>query len=251
MLNQISESCRYLLQHYPNAQEARDYLNNRLTKESQEKFQFGYYPPINQLSALTDFIGKDELLQHKLIYPKEMEDSSGYRSINISYFENHPLTLPFKDQYGKVVALVNRSLLPEKEREIKKIIKYKNTVFKKGNYLYGLFENKQAILEKGCAYLVEGQFDVIKAFEKGITNIVALGSSYLTAYQFGVIRRYTDHLILLLDNDQAGDKGRIAAQKKFGSLANFQNFYIPQPYKDIDEYLSALGDEAPSFVVKS
>jgi DNA primase len=251
MLNQISESCRYLLQHYPNAQEARDYLNNRLTKESQEKFQFGYYPPIKHISALIDLIGSEELIQEKLMYQKEMEDSSGYRNINISYFQDHPLTLPFRDQYGKVIALVNRSLLPEKERESKKIIKYKNTVFKKGNYLFGLFENKQSILEKGCVYLVEGQFDVIKASEKGITNIVALGSSYLTAYQFGVIRRYTDHLILLLDNDQAGDKGRMAAKKKFGYLAHFQNFYIPQPYKDIDEYLSALGDDEPSFVVKS
>jgi DNA primase catalytic core len=247
----ISQACQFLLHNYPGAQEAKSYLNHRLSTPSQEKFQFGYFPPIKELSCLSDQVGMEYLTKLELIYHKQIEDSTGLRNINFSYFENHPLTLPFKDQYGKVIALVNRSLLSEEERKQKNIIKYKNTVFKKGNYLFGLFENKQAILNKAVVYLVEGQFDVIKAYEKGIDNVVALGSSYLTAYQFGVISRYTDNLILLLDNDEAGEKGRMSAKKKFGEFANIQNFYIPPPYKDIDEYLTALGDEEPSFVVKN
>jgi tRNA A58 N-methylase Trm61 len=44
--------------------------------------------------------------------------------------------------------------------------KYKNTVFKKGQHLFGLYESKSGIIQKDFVYVVEGQFDVIKANEK-------------------------------------------------------------------------------------
>lgn len=100
---------------------------------------------------------------------------------------------------------------------------------------------------------MEGQFDVIKAVEKGFKNIVALGNSNMTAYQFSVISRYSNNLFLLLDNDEAGQKGRKRIISKFGQLANIRNFYIPDDYKDIDEYITKgeISDYAEmSFLVK-
>jgi DNA primase len=114
-----------------------------------------------------------------------------------------------------------------------------------------LYENKQHIIDQNCVYVVEGQFDVIKAVEKGFKNIVALGTSNMNSYQFSVISRYTDNIFLLLDNDEAGEKGRKSAISKFGKLANIQNFYLPESYKDIDEYFTKSNDDAVSFVVKA
>jgi DNA primase len=90
----------------------------------------------------------------------------------------------------------------------------------------------------------------MKAMEKGIKNIVAIGNNTMTSYQFSVISRYASNIIMLLDNDAAGVNGRKTTIAKFGQFANIQNFYIPESYKDIDEYLTKCDDESPSFVVK-
>jgi len=238
MLCDIVHSCRFLLNHFPEAQVCREYLNSRLNYDSQELFRFGYFPAVNHLQALTDLVGEDALHKTKLLYHKNIADALSPRSVNISYFEHYPLVLPFRNAYGQIIALVGRTLLSENERKSLKLSKYKNTIFRKGNVVFGLYENKDAILEKNCVYIVEGQFDVIKAVERGFRNIVALGSANMTSYQFSVISRYTNNMFLLLDNDEAGEKGRKRAMDRFGSLANICNSYLPSEYKDIDEYLS-------------
>lgn len=251
MFEKVVESCRYLLNNFPTAQESREYLDSRLTTESQEFFQFGYLPDLNNLSVLTEMVGEELLIKDKLLYSKDIEDSLYPRRINFCYFDNYPIILPFRDTYGNIVALVGRTLLSEIERKEKKISKYKNTMdFKKGQYLFGLYENKQSIIDQNCVYVVEGQFDVIKAVERGFKNIIALGTSNMSIYQFSLISRYTDNIFMLLDNDEAGEKGRKLATNKFGKLANIQNFYISDNYKDIDEYLTKTGDESMSFSIK-
>lgn len=250
MLDRIVESCNFLLNNFPAAQECKNYLDSRLSKESQELFQFGYFPDMNNIQALTSIIGESSLHEARLLYSKEIEDALCPRTINFCYFENYPLILPFKDAYGNVVALVGRSLLSDDERKKRSISKYKNTIFTKGNYVFGLYENKYHVIEQDSVYVVEGQFDVIKALEHGFKNIVALGSSNMSSYQFSVITRYTDNIFLLLDNDEAGEKGRSNIIGKFGQLANIRNFYLPSNYKDIDDYLSNNSYDSLSFTVR-
>jgi DNA primase len=251
MFTKITEACQYLLHNYPGAEPVREYLNSRLKIETQMLFQFGYFPNMDELHLLTDFVGEDLLLKYKILYRKNIEDSLGPRTINFCHFENYPLMMPFHDSHGHIVGLVGRTLLPDEEMKKKKISKYKNTSeFKKGNYLFGLWHNKQEIIDQNSVYIVEGQFDVMKAMEKGIKNIVAIGTSTMTSYQFSTISRHANNLIMLLDNDAAGEKGRKSVISKFGKFANIQNFYIPESYKDIDEYLTHCEDESPSFLVK-
>jgi DNA primase len=257
MLEKIAESCRFLLDNYPEAQASKSYLDSRLSIESQEKWGFGYFPGIKDIAALTDLVGQDSLIKSKLLSSKDIEDSMSPRKIMIDYFEDHPLVMPFRNTYGKVVGLVGRTLLDEKTRKEKEIAKYKNTYnsryFVKGNLLFGLYENKQAILDQESVYIVEGQIDVIKASEMGFKNIVALSNNNMTPYQFSVISRYSNNIFLLLDNDEPGQKGRKQIVSKFGQFANIHNFYIPDPYKDIDEYITKAGisDYAEmSFVVR-
>lgn len=257
MLDKIVESCQFLLNNYPGARESKAYLDSRLSEASQELFGFGYFPGIQNMALLSDLVGEEVLRKERLLFTREIEDSLFPRKVKSCYFEDHPLILPFRNTYGQVVGLVGRTILSEEERTKHNINKYKNTqespLFKKGNLVFGLYENSQHILEQDCVYVVEGQFDVIKAVEIGFRNIVALGTSSMTSYQFSVISRYSNNIFLLLDNDESGNKGRKRIIQRFGRYANIRDFYLPDDYKDIDEYITKgrISDYAElSFVVK-
>ena len=237
-LSFIAEKCQYLLNNSPEGEETLTYISNRLTQESQNNFLFGYFPPAEKIDLLLNLIGEEPLLENKLIYTREISSNASARNNIFSYFENYPMIVPYRDVYGNIIALMGRSILSDTERKEKKISKYKNTSFNRGNHLFGLFESKQEILSSGFAYVVEGQFDVIKAHEKGLKNIVGLGSSNMTGYQASLLARYTDTLFLLLDNDEAGEAGRKKIIEKYGKFININNLYLPEGYKDIDEYLS-------------
>lgn len=253
MLDKIIKSCHYLLNNYQDAQECKSYLDERLNSKSQEEFEFGYFPNIKNISVLIDLVGESELRKLKLLNSREIEDSLSHRPQFWNHFESHPLIMPFRDAYGDVAGIVGRTLYPPQEWEKRKISKYKNTEFKKGNFVFGLYENKKAILDLNCVYIVEGQFDVIKASEIGFRNIVALGNNNMTAYQLSVISRYSDNIFLLLDNDEAGQRGRKQIINNYGQFANIRNFYLPDEYKDVDEYISKgkiCKFEDVSFIVK-
>lgn len=249
-LEKIVDACYYLLKEYPEAKECQDYLNSRINKECQDKFKFGYFPNMTNIEALSSIVGIELLKESSIIYSKEIEDSLYPRTINICTFEDYPIIIPFRDCYGVVAGLVGRTLLSEEDRKEKKIDKYKNNLgFTKTSHVFGLYENKKSILEKDCVFLVEGQLDVIKAHEQGFTNILGIGSANLSLNQFSLITRYTNNIFLLLDNDDAGRKGRKKIVNKFGKYANIQNFYIPDTYKDIDDYLKVVSYENMEFTI--
>lgn len=237
MLNKIIDSCRYLLNNYHAAQPVLEYLNSRLNNESQEKFQFGYFPNTEHLPALASSIDEDDLIKNKLLFIKTINDSLYPRVVKSTYFEDYPLIMPIRDVYGNPIALVGRTILDESSRQNKKMSKYKYTMdFTKTNNVFGLYENKQNILDKDSVYVVEGQIDVIKAMERNFNNVVAIGGSSMSPYQFSLITRYTNNIFLLLDNDEAGEKGRKRILDKFSKYANIYSFYLPDGFKDIDEY---------------
>lgn len=247
MLQKIVEACRFLLKNYSEAEHCREYLNSRVNNQSQELFEFGYFPNLQNIDSLISLVGEQALIENNLLSIRDIEDSLFPRKIKFSFFEDYPLIMPYKNVYGKVVALVGRSLLSDSER---KTPKYKNTPFQKSKHLFGLFENKQEIVDKGCVFIVEGQFDTIKAVECGFRNIVSLGGADMSVSQFGLITRYTNNLCLLLDSDEAGNKGRKKIKEKYGEYTIINDFYLPSPYKDIDEFLSSNKYEELSFVIK-
>lgn len=235
----IVTACQYLLYNCPEAEEHLSYLDSRVDRKIQEEFQFGYFPGSDKLSLLIPLVGESLLNDLGLVQRREYQNSIYGSRITTSYFEYHQLIMPYKDLYGSAIGLVGRSLLSDDKRKNLAVpAKYKNTSFSKGNHMFGLFEAKQSILERDIVYVVEGQFDVIKGFEKGVKNIVGIGSSNLTFHQVSLLCRYTKNICLLLDNDEAGESGRKKIVEKYSRYANIINkLYIPKGYKDIDEYL--------------
>ena len=216
---------------------SKQYLDSRhISLEAQTEFQFGSFPSGKEIKHTS--LPVEELLEAGLLYQREASGHQGSFLYRSSFLEHHPLVLPYHDTYGKVIALVGRSLLTDSERQEQKISKYKNTVFNKSEHLFNLHRAKKAIVEQNCAYLVEGQLDVIRAWEKGFFNFVAVGSSDLSFSQLLLLLRYTENIFLLFDNDEAGIKGRRKIMQKWKDKANFQCAFLPKYYKDADEYFS-------------
>src|SRR5271166_5337663 len=143
MFEKIVEPCHFLLNNFPDALASKSYLDTRLQSQTQKKWEFGYFPNTTNLPALLDLVGEEELIKQELLSPGTIDDTLSHRRVVKNFFEDHPLIMPQRDTYGKIVALIGRTLLPEPLRQAKGIYKYKNTSFKKGHYLFGLYENKQ------------------------------------------------------------------------------------------------------------
>ncbi len=233
--DKLLEICSYLLYESEIANTAKIYLNNRIPIDIQKKFSFGYFPQQEKLNILFSFIKKKELVDLDVLYNNNYSDNS--YSLLSSPLQHHNLILPYKNVYGKTIAIVGRTILNEEERKLLDIPKYKNTAFKKSKHLFGLYEAKASILEKGYAYIVEGQFDCITAHANNITNVIALGSSNMSFDQLALLLRYTNKIKLLLDNDDAGTEGRERIIAKYGKYTNIENNYLPGGFKDLDEFL--------------
>lgn len=234
MLTKIANSCNYYLNNLADAIPTKNYINSRLSESFQKQYNIGYFPNINYL--ISEY-SETPLLNNKLFYKKSINNAYSSNDTLVNFFENYPLIIPYKNLYGETIALVGRTLLSETARKELGIPKYKNTIFKKGQHLFGLYEAKESILSNNSCYVVEGQFDVIRCHERGIMNVVALGNSNMTAYQLSLLLRYTRNINLILDNDEAGIKGRQLCENKYGKYLNFKNLYVPETYKDVDEYL--------------
>ncbi|MEZ4664659.1 MAG: toprim domain-containing protein, partial [Caldilineaceae bacterium] len=67
----------------------------------------------------------------------------------------------------------------------------------------------QAIRTAGKVAIVEGYMDVIAAHQHGFANVVACMGTALTPDQLRQLQRYTDHFVLALDADTAGQQATI------------------------------------------
>ena len=243
--NYVVNCCKDLLVNYEDAKDVKEYANSRLSPEGQEKYEFGYFPRYEDLDILISCVGKEKLIALELIYNKII---SGKKEIH-SHMEKHNLIMPYKDVYGNIIAIVGRSILSDEEREVHKISKYKNTSFTKGNHLFGLYEAKNSIIKNNLAIVVEGQFDCISAHINGLMNVVALGTSSMTFDQFCLLLRYTNNMILLLDEDKAGSAGTDKIIRLFSKYANIKKASLPKGYKDIDVYLSENDVKSLNFLL--
>lgn len=217
------------------------YLNGRgLKDETIKEFRLGYAPPLwRNLSQFLRQKGfKDnEIIKSGLVIRTEKGD----------YYNRFRgrIMFPLFDSYGKVVGFTGR-VFPETQMGVdnKQInadnisvnqrthqresafasAKYVNTpetpIFNKGKLLYGLHKTKDFIRKNDAALLVEGQMDLLMAYQDGVKNVVATGGTALTSMDdsnkvdhLKLISRFTKNLILGFDMDEAGQK---AAERSIG-----------------------------------
>jgi len=242
MFAEVVSACSTLLKYAPEAKESKEYVLKRMSRYSMDKFHIGYFPDDSNLNLLYDIVDKDTIRQLRLVYTKR-ELKRGYvEEEDKGFFNRHQVIFPFTDEYGNIIALAGRTLLSDKKQEELDVSKYKNTIFNKSLHLFGLHKAKNAIQVNDYAFVVEGQMDCITCHANGIHNVVAMTCSSLSRYQVYLLKKMTNTLYLLFDNDSAGNKAFHKAYKQYSNRVNIKRLKIPNDFKDIDQCLREGGE---------
>lgn len=197
-----------------------------LSEETLRKWEIGLFPQdLRELFSLCD--------------PTKLREASIVKNASYSMFQTHDVVMPIKDVYGNYIALSGRTRLSEEEREKAKIPKYLNSIYHKTHHLFGLNFAKNSILKKDIVYVVEGYFDVITPHQKGFDNVVATCGAYLSTRHLVLLTRYTNNVVLFLDNEGPAQKRaqKIVEKKKRDNLNLVRKCPLPKEYKDIDQFL--------------
>lgn len=118
------------------------------------------------------------------------------------------IIFPITDRNGKLIGLGGRYIRCS-ANDAYDVPKYINPsdceIYNKSAQFYGLNEATNAIKQWGCVNIVEGYMDVISPSRIGLENIIATCGTAFTIEQAKLIKRYTNHIILMRDNDAAGE----------------------------------------------
>ncbi|MCX4326319.1 MAG: DNA primase [Lachnospiraceae bacterium] len=112
-------------------------------------------------------------------------------------------------------------------------------LFDKSRNLFGL--NYAKLGKNKNMVLCEGYMDVIALHQAGFTNAVASLGTALTIQQAGMIKRYTDEVLLTYDSDQAGQKAALRAIPILRQSGINARIIHMEPYKDPDEFIKGAG----------
>jgi DNA primase len=192
----------------------RDYLRTRgVTGETIERFGLGYAPDRwdGLLVTLKDAdVGREHSELLGLVMPKKSGEGHYDR------FRNR-LMFPIRSIAGEVIAFGGRTLSTDKE-----VAKYVNSpetpIYTKGDVLFGIHEARASMRKAQSAVIVEGNIDLLKLAQEGITNVVAPMGTALTEAQCRLLKRFVPSVVTIYDGDIAG---RAAAEKAIAmALAN-------------------------------
>ncbi|MGH7860724.1 MAG: DNA primase [Candidatus Dormibacteraceae bacterium] len=222
----------YLLHSTPAGEAARALLQRRgVEEETARRFGLGYAPGGRSFASFLTRRGRS------------LEDARAaglVRRDGHDFFSDR-VVIPIRDESGHPLAFTGRAL---SEGDQRKYVNSPETVaYVKGRVLFGLDLARARIGEVGQAVLMEGQFDVIVAHQFGVGNAIASSGTAFTEDQLRLLKRFTEELLLVFDNDEAGSRARyrvieLAANQGMRTRVG----ELGQGAKDPDEFLRAGGD---------
>lgn len=212
-----------------------DYLRGRdLSEETIKHFGLGYAGKYRD--ELYRFLKKEG-------YSDEVLKESGLitfhevKGIYDKFFNR--VMFPIMDVNSRVIGFGGRVM---GEGEPKYLNSPETKVFDKSRNLYGL--NIARTSRKSYMILCEGYMDVISLHQAGFSNAVASLGTAFTSGHASLLKRYTEEVVLSYDSDGAGVKAALRAIpicKEVGLRVKVLNM---KPYKDPDEFIKNLGEEA-------
>ena len=225
----------YYMLRSPRGKTGYQYLAGRqLSEETMKKFGLGYADGAG--SDLTAYL-RSKGYSDELINESGLTGFDEKQGMHDKFWNR--VMFPIQDSNHRVIGFGGRVMGDAKP-------KYLNSpetmIFDKSRNLYGL--NFARTSRKGNFILCEGYMDVIAMHQAGFTQAVAsLGTAFTTG-QAGLLKRYTDEVLLAYDSDGAGVN---AAMRAIGILreSGLRGKVIDmQPYKDPDEFVKNMGADA-------
>ena len=191
----------------PSAQIARDYLKGRgIGGEIAKSWKLGYAP--DAWDAVRDFARKggfsdEELIASGLVKLRDEENPHG------EFYDRFRarVMFPICNDSGEVIDFSGR-VLEANAKAAKYVNSPETMLFTKGAVLFGLHKSKRAVIEKRAAVVMEGQLDLITAFEAGVQNVIAPQGTAFTEKQARILKRFLPdgEVVLCFDADAAGEK---------------------------------------------
>jgi DNA primase len=176
--------------------------NRKLTNDSIIDFQLGYAPVKGRLIT-------DHLVERGLMVPGEELGLVKKGSNNNYDIYRDRIMFPIHNERGEVVGFGGRKLEDNKKDNPKYINSRDSLVYKKDQLLYGLYQAGKAIRDMKFAILVEGYYDVISFHQGGMANTVGACGTAFTDGHARLLKKYTNHIILMGDPDAAGQKANL------------------------------------------
>lgn len=218
---------------------AKEYLNKRmLDSEAIKEFDIGL--------ALDNNHPLHGLLTNKK-YEVDTLVNLGLVNRNGKYLNDvftNRIIFPIHNLEGEVIGFTGRIYRPEDKEQAKYLNSRETMIFKKGQILFNYHRAKKEISRKKEVIIVEGNMDAIRMSSSGIKNCLALMGTSLTKEQVDIIKSLRAKIILMFDNDNAGEtatytNGNILEQ------AGLNPFVVRlSGEKDPDEYIIKNGVEA-------
>jgi DNA primase len=207
--------------------ETARYIKSKETEHNIENIvnKAMYAPP--------EFIQYDELLikrlnNQALESPRAMRYFEGRRitkdsviKFNLGYSEKQDsVTIPMQSPDGMTIGFVARTIEGKE---------FKNTPgLPKSKILFNLHRVKSS----SVVYVVESSFDAIRLDQVGFPAVATLGAN-VSASQIRLLEKYFNNVILVADNDEAGNIMKDKLIEKLGSLISV--IKIDKKYKDIGD----------------
>ena len=225
------------------ASRAIDYLKGRgLSGEVAGKFWLGYAPDgWDSLKTLFPDYEANELVEAGLVIDRSEEESGGRKRYD--RFRDR-IMFPIRNSKGQVIGFGGRVM---DKGEPKYLNSPETPLFQKGSELYGLFEARQAIRDKGYVLVTEGYMDVVALAQFGFAQAVATLGTACTPVHVQKLLRQTENVIFSFDGDAAG---RRAARRALEACLphasdnkSLKFLFLPSEH-DPDSYIREFGTEA-------
>lgn len=239
----MTMSCDYYRRQLRSATHAIAYLKGRgLSGEIAAKFWVGYAPDgWDNLKSIFPDYDASVLVEAGLVIDRSDEEGGGRKRYD--RFRDR-IMFPIRNSKGQVIGFGGRVM---DKGEPKYLNSPETPLFQKGSELYGLFEARQAIRDKGYVLVTEGYMDVVALAQFGFAQAVATLGTACTPIHVQKLLRQTEHVIFSFDGDAAGRRAARRALEACLPHASdnktLKFLFLPAEH-DPDSYIREFGTDA-------
>ncbi|MDD2409241.1 MAG: DNA primase [Bacilli bacterium] len=221
---------------------AKEYLNKRkITEETINEFNIGVSFNDNNLSKL--------LINKKYTEKQIIEIGLANKSENLYDVFRNRIIFPINNEKGEVIAFSGR--IYNNEDTNKYVNSKESIIFKKSNILFNYDKAKSEAKKSKEIFIVEGFLDAIRMHIIGVKNVVATMGTALTKEHALLLKKLNVKIILLMDNDEAGEKSILAAGEELLKYDINVAVVRISGEKDPDDYIIKNGENKFKEVIKN
>lgn len=200
--SQAQEFYHFLLTKHKAGHQALSYLTDQrhIKLQTIGTYKLGFAPQTG--TALTAYLVQKKKYNSEDLLEAGLATKRG--GTIVDFFQGRVI-FPLHDHRGNIIGFSGR-IMVQSDFTSKYINTRETLVYHKGSVFFGLDSSKEAIKKQNKACIMEGELDVIAAFQEGVTNTVAIKGTALTEDQVNLLSRFTKNIALCLDGDAAGQE---------------------------------------------